>query len=130
MPMISFWNTLASTDLARTRAFYAALGFTVRDMPPGAGGITVSPAPGALVCFFPKPMFAAMVAGEVCDSARSQELVQSLQVERRAAVDALVARAKDGGGKPIGEPGEKPFGYAGGFADPDGHVWAVLHMPG
>lgn len=130
MSKILFWNTLACSDLERTRAFYSALGFTVRDMPPGAGGLTVSPAEGALVCFFPRAVFASMVTGEVCDSARAQELVQSLQLESREQVDALCAKARAAGGTPRGEPSAKPYGYGGGFADPDGHLWAVLWMPG
>lgn len=130
MPSILFWNTLGSSDLDKTRAFYAALGFTVRDMPPGAGGLTVTPAEGALVCFFPQSAFAGMIAGDPCDSAVAQELVQSVAVDVREHVDELCARAIAAGGRQIGAPAEKPYGYAGGFADPDGHVWAVLWMPG
>jgi uncharacterized protein len=129
MSNVNFWNTLAVEDLERARAFYSALGFTVEDMPHGAGGITVRPNGSALICLFPTQTFAGMVAGQVCDATKVQEIIQSLSVDSREAVDALVAKAEKAGGRVLGRPKEAPFGYGGGFADPDGHVWSVLWMP-
>lgn len=129
MAKITFWNTLAVADLERARAFYAALGFLVEDLPV-PGGIKVQPDEASLLCLFLPEAFGAMIPGAVCDAERSQEIVQSLAVDTREDVDALVAKARAGGGRAIGEPKAQPYGYAGGFADPDGHVWAVLHLSG
>lgn len=127
MAKITFWNTLATRDLERARTFYAALGFLVEDLPV-PGGIKVQPDASSLLCLFEPEAFGTMIPGAVCDTARSQEIVQSLSVDTREAVDALVAKAREGGGRAIGEPQAQPYGYAGGFADPDGHVWAVLWL--
>lgn len=125
----SYWNTLATEDLQRARAFYSALGFAVRDMPAGAGGVTVQPNDASMVCVFAASAFAGMIPGEPCDPARSQEAIQSISTETRADVDELAAKAKQAGARILGEPKEQPYGYGFGFADPDGHAWAVLWMP-
>jgi len=48
----------------------------------------------------------------------------------RAEVDAVLAEAKAAGAK-ILKPAEDTFwgGYAGYFADPDGHLWEVAYNP-
>jgi catechol 2,3-dioxygenase-like lactoylglutathione lyase family enzyme len=47
-----------------------------------------------------------------------------------AEVDAVLAQAEAAGGTLL-KPAEKTFwgGYAGVFADPDGHPWEVAHNP-
>jgi uncharacterized protein len=41
------------------------------------------------------------------------------------AVDALMQRARDAGAKIVAEAQDHQWGYAGTFADPDGHLWQV-----
>lgn len=125
-----FWNTLAVEDVERSRRFYEGLGFTVRDAPGGPSCITVHPDDSTLICLFPKTIFAGMVPKEICDTGKSNELVQSYAADSREQVDDLLTRAGRVGGKVLGAAKDLPFGYVGGFTDPDGHVWAVLHMPG
>ena len=44
-------------------------------------------------------------------------------------VDAILGQAQRAGGSRVGEVGERPWGiYSGYFADPDGHLWEVLHF--
>jgi len=124
--MPSFWNTLATSDLERSRTFYTALGFEVRPGPDGVPCFTVHPNAGSTTCMFERDAFANMIPGRPCDTSESQELVQSLGYDSRAEVDALLQRARDAGAAWAGEGQDQPFGYAAGFADPDGHVWAVL----
>lgn len=125
MSVSSFWNTLVTRDLERARAFYTALGFDVDDGPvPGC--LKVQPTESVLVCLFTPEAFGGMIPGEICDTARAQEVVQSIAVSTKDEVYELSAKAREGGGREIGEPQEMPFGYVCGFADPDGHVWSVL----
>lgn len=128
MPIKSFWNTLATQDPQRSRSFYSALGFEVGDVPGGAG-ITVKPNESSFICFFGPEAFAATIPGEPCDASRAQEVIQSIAVDSREEVDALIGKVQAAGGQLVGEAKEQPFGYAGGFRDPDGHAWAVLWMP-
>jgi hypothetical protein len=52
-------------------------------------------------------------------------------VRSRDEVDATMAAAGAAGAK-ITKPAEETFygGYAGYFADPDGHMWEIAHNPG
>ncbi|MGP3979739.1 VOC family protein [Streptomyces sp. KR80] len=53
------------------------------------------------------------------------ECLFSLPAETKADVDELIKRAYRAGGEIVTLPGQQPWGYAGAFADPDGHVWMV-----
>jgi predicted lactoylglutathione lyase len=46
------------------------------------------------------------------------------------AVDALMRRARQAGAKIVTEAGSQRWGYAGTFADPDGHLWQVSRADG
>jgi uncharacterized protein len=47
-----------------------------------------------------------------------------------AAVDELVRRAQDAGAEIVMEAGDRQWGYAGAFTDPDGHMWQVIRADG
>jgi uncharacterized protein len=53
------------------------------------------------------------------------ECVLGLPAETDSGVDELMERARHAGAEIVTEAGEHPWGYAGAFADPDGHVWMV-----
>lgn len=55
----------------------------------------------------------------------TSECVLNLSAETDADVDATIRRAHAAGAAIVTEPGRQPWGYAGAFADPDGHVWIV-----
>ncbi|MCC6350481.1 MAG: hypothetical protein IT347_12910 [Candidatus Eisenbacteria bacterium] len=122
---VTFWNTMAVGNLEVSSRFYEAIGFKIRPMPGGAG-VVVCPDASSMVCLFPQATFRSMIPGEICDSKHAQEIIQSVTATRREDVDALIARAAAAGGGSLGNAREEPFGYVGGFADPDGHVWSVL----
>jgi uncharacterized glyoxalase superfamily protein PhnB len=45
-------------------------------------------------------------------------------------VDDLTRRARDAGAEIVIEAGNQMWGYAGAFADPDGHMWQVSRADG
>lgn len=55
----------------------------------------------------------------------SSECVLGLTAVDEAAVDELVERARRAGAEIVAPAGLQPWGYAGTFADPDGHLWMV-----
>ena len=57
------------------------------------------------------------------------ECMLNLNAGTEADVDGLVERAKQAGGEVVMQPGQQSWGYAGAFADPDGHVWMVTSQP-
>lgn len=70
-----------------------------------------------------------MVGNRTVAERGHSECVLSLVREDDAGVDELVARAEQAGAEIVTAPGQQPWGYAGAFADPDGHVWMVTSDP-
>jgi predicted lactoylglutathione lyase len=60
----------------------------------------------------------------------SSECVLSLSTATDGEVDEFVARAGRGGAAVVTAPGQQPWGYAGAFADLDGHIWMVRSAAG
>lgn len=63
--------------------------------------------------------------GRTAEPGRSECLL-SVSAGSDADVDALVERARAAGARVVAEPGPRPWGYAGAFEDPDGHLWQAL----
>lgn len=55
----------------------------------------------------------------------SSECLLAVTEDAESDVDATVARAVAAGATVVTAPGVQPWGYAGTFADPDGHAWMV-----
>ncbi|MGZ6899203.1 MAG: VOC family protein [Acidimicrobiia bacterium] len=119
--------TLGVSDLARSRAFYDALGWErVGD----DEGVAFYRTAGAIVALFPLSDLAA-------DAHVSPErsgfagFSLAINVADDAGVDAALAAAA-GAGATILKPAERVFwgGYSGYFADTDGFAWEVAHNPG
>jgi uncharacterized protein len=53
------------------------------------------------------------------------ECVLTLGTKTDDEVDAIVERARRAGASVVITPGRQPWGYAGAFADPDGHIWMI-----
>ena len=55
----------------------------------------------------------------------TSECVLVLATGADEGVDEVIQRAQVAGADVITPPGQQPWGYAGAFADPDGHIWMV-----
>jgi len=55
----------------------------------------------------------------------TNECMLLLPVESDDEVDAVIERARRAGGEIVTEPDQQRWGYAGAFADLDGHLWMV-----
>ncbi|KAB2943457.1 MAG: VOC family protein [Hyphomicrobium sp.] len=126
--------TLGVADLARARAFYEALGFKAGRA--SNDNVTFFPAGGVVLALFGRGALAedATVADTPTGSAGTARgfagIALAHNARSEADVDAALAEAVAAGGKLI-KPAGKTFwgGYAGYFADPDGHLWEVAHNP-
>jgi catechol 2,3-dioxygenase-like lactoylglutathione lyase family enzyme len=119
--------TLAVSDVARARAFYERLGWHGQEVEETVffqtGGMAVvlwgreNLANDAGVAAGPPVAFGGIALAH--------------NVRSRAEVDAVLAAAQDAGAT-ITRAAEETFygGYAGYFADPDGHLWEIGHNPG
>jgi predicted lactoylglutathione lyase len=65
---------------------------------------------------------------EISDAQTTTEVLTALQLESRAAVDEVVAKAVAAGGEIFRDPEDHGFMYGHAFADPDGHKWELFWM--
>jgi hypothetical protein len=122
--------TLGVADLARSIAFYEALGFMRKVK--AAEGVGFFRAGACAFGVFPLDDLAKdahIDAGAEPPAFRGVALAWNCRSQ--AEVDAAIERARAAGAA-ITKPPQETFwgGYAGYFADPDGHLWEVAHNPG
>lgn len=118
--------TLGVADLARARAFYAALGWVAAM---DAQGVSFYQMNGLVLGLFG-------LADLAVDQGRAGAVLGTGAVTLaqnfadRAAVDAAFGAALAAGATGLKAPEEVFWGgYSGYFADPDGHVWELAHNP-
>ncbi len=121
--------TLGVTDLARSIAFYEALGFKRKVKQ--AEGVGFFMAGACAFAVFPSHDLAKDAAVQEGPPPAFRGVTLAWNCRSEQEVDAVIARAWSTGAT-IPKPPQKTFwgGYAGYFADPDGHLWEVAHNPG
>jgi uncharacterized protein len=118
--------TLGVSDLARSRAFYEALGWTTGAAPDD--DVVFFQSGGMVVALWGRSQLAE--DSGVTDTGGWGGVTLAHNVGSPDEVDAVVAEAEAAGAK-IPRAGAPTFwgGYSGVFIDPDGHPWEVAHNP-
>ncbi|MBA2440761.1 MAG: VOC family protein [Thermoleophilaceae bacterium] len=118
--------TLGVGDLARSRAFYEALGWRTAAAP--EDDVVFFQAGGMIVALWGRSDLAA--DSGVRDDGGWGGVTLAHNVRSPAEVDAVIAQARAAGAT-IARAGGETFwgGYSGVFIDPDGHPWEVAHNP-
>ena len=118
--------TLGVDDVPRARAFYEQLGWELdvhrrrhRDVPGRADGRLAVGSHAARRATAASPTTGGWGG-----------FTLGYAVEGPEQVDAVCAQAAEAGATVTRPPVEKPFGYSGVFADPDGHTWEVAYIKG
>ena len=129
MSQMIFVN-LPVTDLARSTAFYEALGAPKNPKFSNEMASMVSFAPAVNVMLLTHGFFGTFTSKPIIDAHTSCQVLLCISAESPAAVDALVEKAGGAGGKLDPTP-KQDFGammYGRSFEDPDGHIWEVMWM--
>ncbi|MEV0459290.1 VOC family protein [Catellatospora methionotrophica] len=119
--------TLGVAELGRARTFYERLGWRGQEIEQTVffqtGGIAV--------VLWARDKVAADAGVQDPGGDGFGGICLAHNVRDRAEVDAIMAVAA-GAGATATKAAQETFygGYAGFFADPDGHVWEVAHNPG
>ncbi|MGB4587718.1 MAG: VOC family protein [Clostridiaceae bacterium] len=115
-------------DLQRSIDFFKTLGYTFNKQFTNEDGTCLVLGDDIFVMLLVKPFFKGFLTNDVADSKQVSEVIISLSVDSREAVEALVEKALAAGASPSKEPTDMGFMYNRSFLDPDGHHWEVFYM--
>ncbi len=119
--------TLGVADVERSRRFYEGLGFRAADF--DSESVTFFDMNGFVFAIFGREDLAEDANVAIEDGAFSR-MSLAINLGSESAVDAAMEFAASKGGR-VTQPARKVFwgGYAGYFADPDGHLWEIAYNP-
>ncbi|MEZ0294339.1 MAG: VOC family protein [Solirubrobacteraceae bacterium] len=124
---------LPVADRRRAHAFYRdALGLEAIGAPASDGvpePLQFALAEGVRLMLIPTGGFGWVVGDRDVAPPEQSECLLSRSAEDDAEVRVVIDKALAAGAEPVTAPGRQPWGYAGAFADPDGHVWMVTSAP-
>src|SRR4051794_40995037 len=118
--------TLGVTDLARSRAFYEALGWRTNAAPDD--DVVFFQAGGMIVALWDRASLAEDSA--VADGGGWGGITPAYNTRSPAEVDSVIEEARAAGATIGREPAETFWGgYSAAFIDPDGHPWEIAYNP-
>jgi predicted lactoylglutathione lyase len=125
-PSRILYVNLSVRDLPRSKAFFAALGFTFNAQFTDEKAACLVVSEQAYVMLITEPFFRTFSTREICDTRTHNEGLYGVSCTSRAEVDELMARALAAGGRDADKLQDHGFMYGRAFFDPDGHHWEVL----
>lgn len=120
--------TLPVRDVARSRAFWEALGFELDSKLCGESSACVVINEQTRVMMADEALFTSLTTRAIGDRSTHLQALFALSCDSREEVDALVRRALAHGGTTEDKPTDHGFMYDWSFFDPDGHGWGVTCM--
>jgi uncharacterized protein len=118
--------TLGVDDVARAKAFYAALGWSGQEVQE----TVFLQAGGMALVLWGRDKLAADCGLQPGPTAGFGGIALAHNVRSRAEVDDVMDAARAAGATVTRPPSETFYGgYAGVFFDPDGHPWEIAHNP-
>lgn len=119
---------LPVADLAASISFFSRLGFTFNPDYTDDTATCMIVGENIYAMLLTRERFAGFAPLPPADARVATEVLLALQLESRAAVDAMVKDAVASGGNTYSAPQDHGFMYQHGFQDLDGHVWEVFQM--
>lgn len=119
---------LPVADLPKAMAFYKALGFNHNPQFTDDTAACVVVSDVIHVMLLTHAKFRDFTPKAICDTRTSTEVLNCLSCESRDEVRSLVGKAAAAGGSIYADPKDYGFMFQHSFADPDGHLWELVHM--
>ena len=126
--MTMIFVNLPVADLARSRAFYEALGFTINENFSDETAASVIISETIYVMLLTHPKMEQFTKLPIGSAARETQHLLALSRDSREAVDAILAAALASGGSQAGPSQDYGWMYSHSFADPDGHIWEPMWL--
>ncbi|MFT3811222.1 MAG: hypothetical protein QM698_15020 [Micropepsaceae bacterium] len=123
-----FYLSLPVKDVARSRAFFAALGHTFDPQFTGDGAACLVMTDTVSVMLVPHARYSELSAKPIADTQKTSAGLIAINLRSRAEVDAHLDAAVKAGGTEAHGREDMGFMYMGGFYDLDGHGWGIHWM--
>jgi predicted lactoylglutathione lyase len=118
-------------DLNKSKAFFAALGYTFNPQFTNEHGACMVISENSIYAMLlAEPFFKTFIDKPIAQAHEVTEVLTCLSCESRQEVDDIVAKALAAGGKVPRAPQDHGFMYGHGFEDLDGHIWELAYMSG
>lgn len=125
----SIFINLPVRDLAKSTAFYEALGFTKNDMFSDGNASSMMWSENIVVMLLVREYYSTFTTKPIADAHATSAMLIALSQDSREAVDAIVEKAGASGGQAdVRAPQDLGFMYGRSFADPDGNVFEPMWM--
>ncbi|MDP3322091.1 MAG: glyoxalase/bleomycin resistance/extradiol dioxygenase family protein, partial [Hydrogenophaga sp.] len=115
-------------DMARSQAFFKALGLTFTQRFTNEQGACLDIGENCFAMLLVEPFFQGFTKKPLSDAHKSTEVLIALSVDSRAEAEEVVRKAVAAGATTPNPPQDHGFMYQHGFADLDGHQWEVFWM--
>lgn len=119
---------LPVADLARAKAFYTALGFTVNEQFTNEAAACIVVSDTIHVMLLTHGFFQGFTDRPIADGQSTTQMLLALSCADRADVDRFADTALAHGGRSPRPTQDLGFMYSRAVADPDGHIWEPFHM--
>jgi predicted lactoylglutathione lyase len=119
---------LPVADLARSKAFFAELGFGYDPMFTDESAACMLVGEHAFVMLLSRERFAEFAKLPIADPRTHTPALYCFSVSSRDEVDSVGAAALAAGGTEADDAEDYGFMYSRSFFDPDGHGWQVMWM--
>ncbi len=128
MKVQSLFVNLPVADVARTRSFFSALGFGFNPQFSDDKALCMVVNPQIHCMLLDRTYFQTFTHLPAADARAATQVLLALQLDSRAAVGEMVARALALGATAPNPAKDHGFMLQHGFCDPDGHTWEVFWM--
>lgn len=115
-------------DVKRSRAFFEGLGFSINEQFSGDTAIAVTLGPSSAAMLLDKAYFQTFTPRPAAFGHDATETLVAIQLESKAAVDALLEKALAAGASEPRPAQDLGFMYSRAIADLDGHIWEPFWM--
>jgi uncharacterized protein len=119
---------LPVANVAASRAFFTGLGFSINEDFSNETAIAVTLGPSSAAMLLDKAYFQTFTPRPAAFGHDATETLVAIQLESRAAVDTLLAKALAAGATEPRAAQDHGFMYSRAMADLDGHIWEAFWM--
>lgn len=115
-------------DLARSQAFYAALGYEFNPQFTNETAACMIISDHNFAMLLSEPFFKTFTPKPLVDAKAATEVLVAVACESREQVRELIAKARAAGGTIPRDEQDLGFMLSHAFEDPDGHIWEPFFM--